>query len=290
MPRCGCQDTCSCLIVPGPGMTIDGIGTLDRPYVISSETATLNERLTFQDTTTVDFTVGGAGTADFPLQVQANATVRMSDLSDVRDTSPVIGDVPVWKGDHWEFEPQSGGGGGGGTGADEVVIASTTPPTVGGNPELWVDLSLDAFTGDPALPAPGQTAVLPTFFVTSLTEVETASQVRITVTNPHPTKRMLVRIDSAGVFEQTNTIGANETIFSSHLVASGTPVQIGTTQPFRVAVTTGQTSSDSSYVFSLYWIPPTGSATFGLTAWRTNGSATVQVRNIYITATPIRYE
>ena len=108
-PRCGCQDSCSCLIVAGPGVTVEGIGTLERPYEIASESGTMEGRLAFDDSGGVDFTAIGAGSTTSPMVVSASAA--LATLSDVPPDPPAEGQVLVWRTDHWEYEDQSGGGG-----------------------------------------------------------------------------------------------------------------------------------------------------------------------------------
>jgi hypothetical protein len=96
-------------------VTVEGIGTVERPYEIGSESAELIGRLAFSNDGTVDFDTTGVGTALSPYTVTANAHLRMADLVDVNDPegAPANGDVPVWVGSHWEFKPQTGGSGGG---------------------------------------------------------------------------------------------------------------------------------------------------------------------------------
>lgn len=109
MPRCGCQDSCSCLITAGPGVTVEGIGTLERPYEISTESDTLGTRVYFSDDGGVDFTTTGTGSTTDPLVVVGD--VALVDLSDVSPSAPANGQVPVWRTDHWAWETPSGGGG-----------------------------------------------------------------------------------------------------------------------------------------------------------------------------------
>ena len=113
MPRCGCADSCSCLVVAGDGISVEGIGTLERPYEITSESADLIGRVEFTDDGNVDFTSTGVGTLNDPLTVFADAVLSTRDLTDVPDTFPDEGQVLVWRLDHWEYEDQSGGGGSG---------------------------------------------------------------------------------------------------------------------------------------------------------------------------------
>ena len=103
--RCGCSGSCSCLIVAGEGVSVEGIGTIENPYEISSEASELLERIDFVDTSTVDFTTVGVGTTTDPMQVTAQATLALTDLTDVEGT-PGNDQVPVWVDDHWEFQDQ----------------------------------------------------------------------------------------------------------------------------------------------------------------------------------------
>lgn len=112
MARCGCGASCSCLITAGSGVQVDGIGTVENPYVISSDASELLDRIEFVDSSTIDFSASGVGTLLQPMQVTATASLAMTDLTDVEGT-PADNQVPVWVVDHWEFQDQSGGGGGG---------------------------------------------------------------------------------------------------------------------------------------------------------------------------------
>jgi hypothetical protein len=105
--RCGCADTCACLVTPGAGVSVGGVGTVDDPYVIDVDAVPVTDSLGFGATPTVEFTTSGAGTVDSPTMVTANAKVGMRELTDVKATDvPVTGDVVTWNVDHWEFSPQ----------------------------------------------------------------------------------------------------------------------------------------------------------------------------------------
>jgi hypothetical protein len=106
MPRCGCSDSCSCLLIAGEGVTVDGIGSIERPYEINVVATELLTRLEFTDSSTVDFTTSGVGSEVDPYEVTAKATVKMSQLSDVGAGEIASdGDSPVWHTDHWTFDP-----------------------------------------------------------------------------------------------------------------------------------------------------------------------------------------
>lgn len=113
MARCGCASTCSCLIEAGDGVQVDGIGSVENPYVISSDAAELLDRIVFDDSSSVDFSTTGTGTELTPMHVTATATLAMSDLTDVQ-SGAANGQVLVWVDDHWEPQDQSGGSGGSG--------------------------------------------------------------------------------------------------------------------------------------------------------------------------------
>lgn len=56
MPGCNCGgSSCSCLVEPGPGITVTGVGSADRPYTISVAAAYRNE-----DVSGSSYVVGGA--------------------------------------------------------------------------------------------------------------------------------------------------------------------------------------------------------------------------------------
>lgn len=102
MPRCGCSGSCDCLIEGGPGITVEGLGTVEQPYEISAESAMLSQSLHLVDSSTVAWTTTGQGDVGDPLVVEADATLRLTDLTDVQG-APASGQVPVWQNNHWEF-------------------------------------------------------------------------------------------------------------------------------------------------------------------------------------------
>ncbi|MGW0086554.1 hypothetical protein [Streptomyces sp. NPDC003393] len=55
----------------GPGVTVDGNGSISNPYIISSDAATTPTPVTAGDTATVDTTVAGTGTVGDPYVVSA---------------------------------------------------------------------------------------------------------------------------------------------------------------------------------------------------------------------------
>ena len=77
--NCGCGNaTCGCSIIAGEGVVVSGFGTARDPYVVSAELASLAQVISFQDTTSVDFTVLGAGLIGDPFIV--SAVVKASPL------------------------------------------------------------------------------------------------------------------------------------------------------------------------------------------------------------------
>ena len=111
MARCSCDSgTCSCVLRAGDdSVTITGSGSPNSPYEITA-TGDLSNAFQVLDTQTVDLLLAGSGHPGDPFQLSAVATVGMDDLTDVADpTPPDVGDVPMWMGDHWEFQPATSG-------------------------------------------------------------------------------------------------------------------------------------------------------------------------------------
>lgn len=160
MARCACggDTTCACLVVAAPntGVEVTGRGTTSDPYVIGLFTGLPGFSVT--DTDTVDLSlIGAIGENETPV-LSANATIAMSDLTDVVDTTPPVdGDIPTWVTDHWEFLPAGASlppGGADGqvltkqsaTDGDadwETLPAGVTPPPPSG---VWGTAPLDAAT------------------------------------------------------------------------------------------------------------------------------------------------
>lgn len=103
MARCSCSGTCSCLIVPGEGIEVDGSGHVNDPYII---TAFGGIGLVVQDTTTVDLALAGSGTEADPYILSANSLMSLTQLHDRSGSPPNIGDVPIWQNNGtWSFGP-----------------------------------------------------------------------------------------------------------------------------------------------------------------------------------------
>ena len=68
MARCNCAgSSCSCQIVAGRGVTVVGVGTTDRPMVISAEPASIS----VQDSASIDLTLTGDGVTGNPYVISA---------------------------------------------------------------------------------------------------------------------------------------------------------------------------------------------------------------------------
>src|SRR5690242_16251704 len=101
-----CSDGCTCVIQAGSGIQVSGAGTPQSPITISA-TSLLAGALTVADTPTVNLSLSGDGIEGSPLVISANATVAMTELTDVNDPGgPAVGDVPIWNaGGYFEFGP-----------------------------------------------------------------------------------------------------------------------------------------------------------------------------------------
>lgn len=71
MARCGCENTCNCVVIAGAGVQIIGTGGLQDPYVVSTSASEAN--WLYRTTDTVQLQRVGQGTPTIPYEVIANA-------------------------------------------------------------------------------------------------------------------------------------------------------------------------------------------------------------------------
>ena len=89
MSKCGCSgSTCSCKIVGGNGVVVTGAGSAANPYVIQTGTA-----FSVSDSSTVDLTLLGNGSASAPWLLSAELTAGLDDLVDVNTAGGTTGQV-----------------------------------------------------------------------------------------------------------------------------------------------------------------------------------------------------
>lgn len=108
MARCGCAgSSCSCLVQGGAGITVEGAGTENNPYVISGTGGGGGGGgfLTVVDTQTVDLSLLGSGSEEDPYRLSGNATLELDDLTNVTAADPVDGNVLAWNGTTWQPVP-----------------------------------------------------------------------------------------------------------------------------------------------------------------------------------------
>ena len=114
MSRCACgTGTCSCIIKAAPdgAITVVGNGSPTRPYVIGVPGGNPLLNLDVVDDPTLNLTISGAGTATDKRKITGQATQSLTGLKDVRAGQPLVeGDIPVWRTNHWEFEPAAAAG------------------------------------------------------------------------------------------------------------------------------------------------------------------------------------
>jgi len=112
MARCACgTGTCSCIVKAAPdgGVTVVGNGSVSRPYLLSVPGGNPLLNLDVVDSPTLDLTISGSGTATDKRRITGAATQSLTNLKDVQGT-PVEGEIPVWRTDHWEFEAAAAAG------------------------------------------------------------------------------------------------------------------------------------------------------------------------------------
>jgi hypothetical protein len=90
-------------------VTVVGNGSANRPYLISVPGGNPLLNLDVVDSPTLDLTISGSGTATDKRRIQGQATQSLTNLKDVVGT-PTEGEIPVWRGNHWEFEAAAAAG------------------------------------------------------------------------------------------------------------------------------------------------------------------------------------
>jgi hypothetical protein len=114
MARCACgNQTCSCIIQADPdsGISVVGNGSPTRPYLIGQDSGSnpLNN-LRVSDSPTVDLSLTPQGGTSPVYNLQADAVMSMSELTDVQDAPAAAnGQVMVWRTDHWAYETPASG-------------------------------------------------------------------------------------------------------------------------------------------------------------------------------------
>ncbi|MDB5716256.1 MAG: hypothetical protein JWO15_3653 [Sphingomonadales bacterium] len=76
--NCGCAgSTCGCRVIGGIGIEVTGIGTAINPYVVTRDTTTdsINQQIKFNNSTTVELSKLGSGTAADPIILKAQVVL-----------------------------------------------------------------------------------------------------------------------------------------------------------------------------------------------------------------------
>lgn len=98
MARCTGSSQCTCVLHAGNGITVDGGGSVIRPYIISALPSGLISTL---DTTTITWQpIQGDGSSE-PYVLAADAHLALGDLTDASPTPPQTGQVLGWNGTQW---------------------------------------------------------------------------------------------------------------------------------------------------------------------------------------------
>src|SRR6478752_10832162 len=142
MPRnCGCSaDRCTCVVLPGDGIEVDGVGSQNSPYVISADGS--GTSIEGGGTESVVVEVNGTGTEDDPYIVTG-----------ITASTPPVLNLQVFSGNGtWTKPPQAGTvrvvllGAGGGGGSGRRGAAGT--PRKGGSGGGGGGLTDTLFDGD----------------------------------------------------------------------------------------------------------------------------------------------
>lgn len=135
MRNCGCAgQTCGCLVTGGEGIEVTGSGTASNPFVVVNTASDLASSFEVNDTTTLDLTLAGGGTALDPFILSGVVTLTTDDLTDKGGIAPADGDVITWvgtgPGSHWEWLAGGGGGGSGTVDKYAVNVPAFNPATI----------------------------------------------------------------------------------------------------------------------------------------------------------------
>lgn len=140
----------------------------------------------------------------------------------------------------------------------------------------------------PALPDPADAYVSADQVITNPTRVtETPTQCRVTMVNPHPTRRMLCRVINNPWCAVT---GANTTGYSDVLIVSGGAGAIPATASMCANPSGGVTASYMTLMSEVHvWVAAAGTLVAGMGMAR-GGTGTVTIRYAHTQVIPIRYE
>lgn len=122
--------------------------------------------------------------------------------------------------------------------------------------------------------------------ITATVFTDLPSPCSVAITNPHPTARMLVRVDySAWVSTSTVACRICPRISGSLTVAPG----IGSNAPSGYGQVIRAFGDYHQHSAGYYAELPPGTATFTVTAYRESASTTIQVNYATLDVVPIRY-
>lgn len=95
MPCCGGR-SCTCKLEAGLGVVITGGGSVDEPYVISSDAGAV--QITDNDNAVFNVGIAGDGTDEdpFEISVQFAGTAKLDNIPDVNAPTPTNGQVLAW--------------------------------------------------------------------------------------------------------------------------------------------------------------------------------------------------
>jgi hypothetical protein len=135
-----------------------------------------------------------------------------------------------------------------------------------------------------ALPNPVDTYVSADQTITATASTETPTQVRVSMTNPHPTERMLALVWQNLRMVLAGTGGAGYSLIS---IVSG---PAATAIPQWGPVMSPQAVESMVQGGWYLWIPAGATCVFGINAWKTSQVSSMVIRYVHNSVIPQRYE
>jgi hypothetical protein len=158
----------------------------------------------------------------------------------------------------------------------------------------WERLTVSAVSppADPPLPGPVNYAMSADATVTSLTRhTEVSPTSRVSLINPHTTRRLLVQATASCWMNWTTTSGGVGLYYDLEYVAGTAAQAQGAPSNVRMDLWSGMAAANwTGEVQGYFWVAAGATATFYVSACKTANATTYKVRGNRTVIAPIRYE